>query len=146
MATLTKKLSPIARMKAEHKDKETLVDHILDVVERGETDKDTLKAKLLGASNSKLLRLFDAAREVKTTFGSKEKLAEATATAIGKAKDKDFVGRIAKFAPSRLLSIFHAASPKAKVEAKTQKSKAAKAPVAAKAKAKAPAKAKTASK
>jgi methylphosphotriester-DNA--protein-cysteine methyltransferase len=116
----TQKKSPMARMKEEHKDKETLVDRILEVIERDETtDKDEFKAKLLGASNKKLLRLLETAREVKTKFGSREKLAQAIAQALGKAKDRDYIAKLAKLTSNRLMDLYRA------VEKKTKKTKKA---------------------
>lgn len=111
----TQKKSPMARMKEEHKDKETLVDRILEVIERDEAaDKDEFKAKLLAASNKKLLRLLDAAREVKTKFGSREKLAQAIAQAMGKAKDRDYVAKLATLAAPRLVGLYRSVEKKIK--------------------------------
>jgi hypothetical protein len=64
------------------------------------------------ASNKQLLRLFEAAQFVKSKFGSRQALAEAVASAMGKAKDKDYVGRIAKYTAPRLVAMYHAATGK----------------------------------
>ena len=113
MATLQKK-SPLARMREDHKDKETLVDRLMDVIERAGEEKEELKAKLLAISNRKLLRLLDTATEVKSKFGSREKLAAALATVAGKAKDQDYVNALAKHTPNRLLELYRAAEKRAK--------------------------------
>lgn len=111
----TQKKSPMARMKDEHKDKETLVDRILEVIERDEAaDKDEFKAKLLAASNKKLLRLLDAARELKTKFGSREKLVQAIAQTMGKAKDGDYVAKLTKLAVPRLMALYRSVEKKTK--------------------------------
>lgn len=112
MATQNK--SPIQRMKDEHKDKETLVDRLLDVLDAGSENKEDVKARLLAASNKKLLRLLESTREMKSRFGSREALAAAVAGAMNKAKDKDFVARIAKFTTPRLMGLYNSVAGKAK--------------------------------
>ena len=74
------KKSPLARQKDEHGSKEKLVDRVLTVlgsIAKSEEDKDELKARLLAASNKKLLRLLEVGSEIKAKYGSVEKLAEA---------------------------------------------------------------------
>ena len=110
MATANK--PPITQMKEQHKDKETLVDRLLSVIEHGETAKDELKTRLLAASNKKLLRLLAVSTEIKDKYGSSQKLAETVAQAVGKAKDNAFVAKMAKLAqrsPARVLDLLHVA-------------------------------------
>jgi hypothetical protein len=116
MATPTKK-SPLARMKEQFKDKETLVDRILGLLESGDEPKEQLKTKLLAASNKKLLRLLGAASEIKSKYGGTQGLAEAAAKAAGKAKDRDYVARLvglAKRTPSRVLDLLTAVEKRGK--------------------------------
>jgi len=110
----TQKKSPLQRVRDEFKTKEALVDRLLDVIEKADQQKDTLKTKLLAASNKKLLRLLEAAHEVKTRFGSTEKVAEAVAQAMGKAKDRDYVQKLAKYAPPRLIDLLHSVEKKSR--------------------------------
>jgi hypothetical protein len=113
----TQKKSPMARMKDEHKDKETLVDRVLGVVEHGDSSKDDLKARLLAASNKKLLRLLEVGTEIKKQYGSSQKLAESLAAAVGKAKDNSYVAKMAKLAvrsPGRVLDMMRVAAARAK--------------------------------
>lgn len=117
MATTKKSSSssPIARMKEQFGDKEKLVDRILTLIAPGEADRDAVKTRLLAVSNRKLLRLFRVSSEVKSSFGSTAKLAEAAATAVGKAKDGAYVAKLVKLAertPARVLDLVRAATAK----------------------------------
>ena len=109
----TTKKSPLAQVKDSFGGKETLVDRILGVITLGDQDKDAAKTRLLAVSNKKLLRIFEVASEVKTRYGSAEKLAEAAAQAVGKAKDQAYVAKLARVAqksPSRVLDIVKSAA------------------------------------
>ena len=111
------KQSPLARQKGEHGSKEKLVDKLvsqLGSIGRAASDKDSLKATLLAASNKKLLRLYDVSAEIKEKFGSVEKLAEATAKALGRAKDAPYLGKLKELSPGRLLDAFRSASKREK--------------------------------
>jgi hypothetical protein len=106
----TQKKSPLEQMKEQHKDKETLVDRLLGVVDLGGRTKEDMKAKLLAASNKKLLRLLAVANEIKDKYGSTEKLALAAAAAAGKAKDQAYVAKLVKIAertPAKVLDLVH---------------------------------------
>jgi hypothetical protein len=106
------KKSPLAQQKDEFGSKEKLVDRLVTVlgqITKLEGDKDDLKAKLLAASNKKLLRLFEVGAEIKEKFGSVEKLADGTAQALGRAKDLPYVAKLKTLTPAKLLDLFHAA-------------------------------------
>jgi hypothetical protein len=105
------KKSPLAQMKDEHESKEKLVDRVVGLlgqIDKAAGDKDELKARLLAASNKKLLRLFAMATEVKSKYGSVEKLADAAATALGRAKDAPYAERLKKMTPAKLLDLIGA--------------------------------------
>lgn len=111
------KQSPLARQKEEHGSKEKLVDKLvsqLGSIGRAASDKDELKAKLLAASNKKLLRLYEVSAEIKEKFGSVEKLAEATAKALGRAKDAPYLGKLKELSPGKLLDAFRSAARREK--------------------------------
>jgi hypothetical protein len=117
MEMATTKKTPVQRMKDQFGDKEKLVDHLLGVLSFGGQEKEKVKEKLLAVSNKKLLRMLEVGSEVKQKYGSPEKLAEAVAAAVGKAKDKaylDKLGKLALSSPARLLDILRAAQAKAK--------------------------------
>lgn len=109
------KKSPLARQKDEFGNKEKLVDRVLGLLGqigtagKGEGDKDELKARLLAASNKKLIRLFEISTEIKEKYGSVDKLADATAKALGRAKDVPYVSKLRTLTPGRLLDLLHAA-------------------------------------
>ena len=111
------KKSPFAKMKDAHGDKETLVDRLLGVVHLGDSDREQAKAKLLAASNKKLLRLLEVATTVKEKYGTPDGLAQAAAKLLGKTKDQAYLARLthlAQTAPSRVLDLVRAAEKRAK--------------------------------
>src|SRR5262249_10062224 len=99
------KKTPLSRVSDEFGGKEKLVDAIVDVVERGDEDKNALKKRLLAASNTKLMRLLQTAQEVKQ-LGGRSKLVDAVAEKQGKAKDKDFRSRLETYTIGRLLDMY----------------------------------------
>ncbi|MBI4508841.1 MAG: hypothetical protein HY698_04345 [Deltaproteobacteria bacterium] len=121
------KKTPLQLVNEEHGGKEKLVERIIGLIERDESeDKDTLKRRLLAASNRKLLRLAQNAETLRTKYGSTEKLAEAVAGMMGRIKDKDYVTRLASFTPHRLLDMARNLSRKAAAPARSPKKAAAK--------------------
>ncbi len=112
--------SPLARQKDEHESKEKLVDRVISVlgsIAKSDEEQDTLKARLLAASNKKLLRLHDVGAEIKSKYGSIEKLAEQLGTTLGRAKDAPFITKLKTFAPARLLDLAKTAEKRAKKKA-----------------------------
>ena len=59
--------SPLARVKEEFGGKDKLVDKIVGVLDSGDESKDDLRKRLLGVSNTKLVRLFSVATRTKQT-------------------------------------------------------------------------------
>ena len=137
--------SPLARVKEEFGGKDKLVDKLVGLVDAGDESKDELRKRLLGAANSKLLRLHVVATKVKQQ-GGHDQLAAAAAAGAGHGKDKDFVTKLESFSNGRLVDMLEAserhtkrksaapakadaqkaASAKAKQEKKAPKAKAAK--------------------
>jgi hypothetical protein len=114
------KKSPLARTKDEHESKEKLVDRLLGLlgsISKTDDDKESLKAKLLAASNKKLLRLHEVSNEIKSKYGSIDKLAEAVGTTLGRAKDAPFVDKLKSYSPARLLDLLKSAEKRAKTKA-----------------------------
>src|SRR5512144_1186621 len=93
----TVKKTPLMQVKDEHGGKAKLVDKVLGLIERGEEDAAELKARLLKASNKKLLRLMAVGSAIKDKYGSAEKLASAVGEKLGKIKDKDFMTRLGAY-------------------------------------------------
>jgi hypothetical protein len=97
--------------------KDKLVDKLSDLLERGEESKDELKARLLSASNSKLLRLHKIASDLKEGFaGSREKLVEAILGTMNRVKDADYKTKLLAYTPGRLLDMYRSLSKKAKAK------------------------------
>jgi hypothetical protein len=124
--------SPLEQVKQEFGGKDKLVDKIVGLIDPGEETKDDLRKRLLGAANGKLMRLFAVATRVKKE-GGHDKLVAATATSLGRVKDKDYVEKLETYSDARLLDILQAserrnqrksarhggaAAPKAAAEAK----------------------------
>src|SRR3954470_816409 len=106
---MASKKPPLARTKDEHGTKEKLVDKLVTLlgqIRKSEEDKDELKARLLAASNKKLIRLFEMGSEIREKFGSVDKLAEAAAKAAGRAKDAPYVTKLKALSPAKLLDLF----------------------------------------
>ena len=130
--------SPLSRVKEKFGGKDKLVDQIVSLLgSTGDEPKDELRKRLLGAANRKLIRLHDVATGLKH-HGGHDKLADAAAAGLGRAKDKDYVQKLTTYSAGRLLDMVRVAERRGKAGA-AAKAKAA-APKAAKpaAKAKAP--------
>jgi hypothetical protein len=140
----TSSSSPLARVKEEFGGKDKLVDKLVGLVDAGDESKDDLRKRLLGAANSKLLRLHIVASKVKEQ-GGHDKLAAAAASGVGHGKDKDYVAKLESFSNGRLVDMLASAERRAKRKSAAP-AKAAAPKAAPKAKAeKATAKAKTTS-
>ena len=114
------KKSPLARQKDEHESKEKLVDRVISVlgsITKSDEDKDTVKARLRAASNKKLIRLHEVGSEIKSKYGSIDKLAEAIGSAMGRAKDAPFVDKLKSYTPARLLDMVKAADKRGRKKA-----------------------------
>jgi hypothetical protein len=126
--------SPLERVKQEFGGKDKLVDKIVGLIDPGDESKDDLRKRLLGAANGKLIRVFAVATRVKKE-GGHDKLVEAAAQSLGRAKDKDYVEKLGSFSDARLLDILQAAERRSQ-----RKAGGAHAPAAATGAKKAPAK------
>jgi hypothetical protein len=116
--------SPLARVKEEFGGKDKLVDKLVGLVDAGDESKDDLRRRLLGAANSKLLRLHVVATKVKEQ-GGHDKLAAAAAAGVGHGKDKDFVAKLESFSNGRLVDMVVTAEQRAKRAGEVAKAKAA---------------------
>jgi hypothetical protein len=142
------KTGPLARVKEEFGGKDKLVDKIVGVLDSGDESKDELRKRLLGVSNTKLIRLFSVATKTKQA-GGHDKLVATTAEQLKRTKDKDYVAKLDDYSNGRLLDVLSAAerrngaaAAKTDAAAKPRAPRAARVakPVAVAAKAKAAAK------
>jgi hypothetical protein len=113
--------SPLARVKEEFGGKDKLVDKIVGVLDSGDESKDELRKRLLGVSNTKLVRLFSVATRTKQA-GGHDKLVSTTADKLNRAKDKDYVTKLGEFSNGRLLDILSAAEGRSGAKAKADAS------------------------
>jgi len=100
--------SPLARVKEEFGGKDKLVDKIVGLLGSGDEPKDEMRRRLLGAANSKLVRLHGVATQVKE-LGGKDQLATAAAQEMGRAKDKDYVAKLGTFSSGKLVDLLQSA-------------------------------------
>jgi hypothetical protein len=101
---MSSKKSPLAQVNDTFGGKDKLVDKLVGLLETDE-EKEELRKRLLGVANSKLLHLHTVASAIKDNYGSREKLVSATATALGRAKDKDYVTKLEGFSDAKLLDM-----------------------------------------
>ena len=102
------KTGPLARVKEEFGGKDKLVDKIVGVLDSGDESKDELRKRLLGVSNTKLIRLFSVATKTKQA-GGHDKLVATTAETLKRTKDKDYVAKLEDYSNGRLLDVLSAA-------------------------------------
>jgi hypothetical protein len=121
MSTALKK-SPLERVKEEFGGKDKLVDKIVGVLDSGDESKDELRKRLLGVSNSKLIRLFSVATKTKQA-GGHDKLVTATAEKLNRGKDKDYVAKLDELSDARLLDVMQSAERRSGAAAKADGSK-----------------------
>ena len=106
--------SPLSRVKEKFGGKDKLVDSIVGLLgSTGDEPKDELRKRLLGAANRKLIRLHDVATGLKH-HGGHDKLADAAAAGLGRAKDKDYVQKLNSDSAGRLLDMVRVAERRAK--------------------------------
>jgi hypothetical protein len=109
---MTSTKSPLARVKQEFGGKDKLVDKLVSLIDAGDESKDDLRKRLLGAANSKLIRLHAVASQVKQQ-GGHDKLVTATAASLGRSKDKDYVEKLSTMPDTRLIDILQSAEKRA---------------------------------
>ena len=100
--------TPLQTVNDAHGGKEKLVDKLMGLVEKGEEEADEIRTRLLSASNKKLLRLLRITETIRQKYGTPDKLAEAVAGALGRAKDADYVRKLGEFSAGRLLDMAQA--------------------------------------
>ena len=96
--------SPLALVNDTFGGKDKLVDKLASLIESDES-KDDMRKRLLSVSNSKLLHLHEVASMVKEKYGSRGKLLDAAAQALGRAKDKDYLAKLESYSTAKLLDV-----------------------------------------
>jgi hypothetical protein len=113
------KQSPLAQVNETFGGKDKLVDKLVGILESDES-KETLRNRLLGVANTKLLHLYEVASMVKEKYGSRDKLLSAAAAALGRTKDKDYLAKLESFSTAKLLDVTLTAQRRAR---RTQEAK-----------------------
>ena len=120
--------SPLSRVKEKFGGKDKLVDQIVGLLgSTGDEPKDELRKRLLGAANRKLIRLHEVATGLKQ-HGGHDKLADAAAAGLGRAKDKDYVQKLTTYSAGRLLDMVRVAERRARARGAAKAAAPAKAP------------------
>lgn len=100
------KLSPLARVKADHGSKAELAKKVAAVLDRPESeDAAAFEARVSHMSNAQLLRLLAANTFVQNKFGSKEKLVAAIVTARFAGGNADYANKISGFTLPKLIDL-----------------------------------------
>lgn len=100
------KLSPLARVKAEHGSKAELAKKVAAILDRPEgEDAAAFEARVSHMSNAQLLRLLAAHNFVQTKFGSKEKLVAAIVTTRFPGGNEDYSNKISGFTLPKLIDL-----------------------------------------
>ena len=95
------KETPLQAVKRLYGSKDKLVETVVKALSDLEEQADDVKERLKSASNKKLLRLAEVAKEVKS-YGSKDKFIETLAVAVNRAKDNDYIERLKQMSLTRL--------------------------------------------
>lgn len=109
------KLSPLQKVRADFGSKEELARKLLSSLDRPEGESEAeFQARILTASNRKLLRLHRAEERVSKDFGSKDALvARIVELKFGGRGDDAYRTKIAGFAKTRLLDLHDALARRA---------------------------------
>jgi hypothetical protein len=110
---MSTKKSPLALVNETFGGKDKLVEKLVGLLESDES-KDDLRKRLLAVANGKLLHLHEVASMVREKYGSRDKLLSAAASALGRAKDKDYVAKLGTFSTAKLLDVTLMAERRAK--------------------------------
>ena len=107
--------SPLQTVKDKFKDKTGLISAVKTLMtDELWTDRLNADKGLDSVSNAKLLRLHAVLSEVKTKFGSREKLIDAIGKQAKRIKDGDFKQSLGRLPTPRLLEIFRVGEKRAK--------------------------------
>lgn len=104
------KPTPLQAVNSQYGTKEKLIESVVNVAKDDDEDASDVTERLRSVSNKKLLRLAEVARVLKDNYGGKkDKLADAVAGALGRAKDSDYIEKLRTFSAARLIDLLGAA-------------------------------------
>lgn len=104
------KPTPLQTVKEQFGSREKLVDALVPLVDaqRGDSGNDSIRSRLMGLSNHKLLRLYRVEQKVRERFGDRAKLMEHILSArkqAGLTADADYQRKLDGFSKARLLDL-----------------------------------------
>lgn len=108
------KETPLQAVKRLYGNKDKLIETVVEVARGAGEEAAEVKDRLVTVSNQKLLRLASVGKSIKDKYGSKDKLVASLSSAMGKAKDKDYVEKLKSFSSARLLDMMKATERRAK--------------------------------
>jgi hypothetical protein len=107
--------SPLSIVKERFQDKDGLLKAVRDLAtEELWIDRVDQEKGLSAVSNKKLLRLHTILSDVKSQFGSREKLVGAILDVEKRGKDEGYKTRLSRFSTPRLWDMYKATSKRAK--------------------------------
>ena len=110
------KPTPLQRVKSTYGSKESLVDQLVDRLERFDDEgTDAFRARLMQVSNKKLLRLMDVQTRLESEFGNKETLVDRIIQFKNpkQANDQPFKTKLMGYRITRLLDLHDSLKRKA---------------------------------
>lgn len=96
--------TPIQTMKKIYESKDKLVNSVVSAVKREGESKDEAISRLKGLSNKKLMRMGRIAGQI-ADFGGKDKVITTIGSAMGRAKDSDFLAKLGTFSNGKLMDM-----------------------------------------
>lgn len=114
MTSATKNETPLQAVKRRFGSKDALVDAIAEAARGTSEEVADAKERLKTQTNKKLLRIAEISETVKQEYGSRDKLIESLSSALGRAKDSDYVSKLRTFSNARLLDMKRAADRRAR--------------------------------
>lgn len=104
--------TPLQSVKKSFENRAKLVEQLANTVDKqhGDTTPEQVKARLMGLSNKKLLRLYKVEQKVREKFGDREKLIQHIVDARKKAgltADAAYRAKLDTFTKARLLDLTH---------------------------------------
>lgn len=105
---------PLAKLKAAYGSKEDLVGKIAEPLAGKDEDADTVKQRLLTASNKQLLRLASVVEAVGKKYGGREQLVAAIGKTLNRVKDADYLAKLETFSLPKLWDLAKTTERRAK--------------------------------
>lgn len=105
---------PLAKLKAAYGSKEDLVGKIAEPLAAKDEDADSVKQRLLTASNAQLLRLAGVVEAVGKKYGGREGLVAAIGKTLNRAKDADYLAKLESLSLPRLFDLAKSTERRAK--------------------------------